>query len=59
MDALIQVLTKITNFLIGSGENPGVITQWLQTIEQNDLLLVFYGLGLVGLAIGVIHRLKS
>lgn len=59
MDALIQVLTKLTNFLVGSGENPGVITQWLQAIETNELLLVFFGLSLVGLGIGIIHRLKS
>lgn len=36
----------------------GVVGTVITTVQNNPILLVYFGAGVVGIAIGIVHRLK-
>lgn len=37
----------------------GVVSTVITTVTNNQILLVFFASGVVGIAIGIVHRLKK
>lgn len=63
MEKIIEVLQALVAWLVGGtvGETTytGAIQSFLGVITENELLLTFFVLGLIGLGIGIITRLTS